>query len=251
MHIARFAALVCTITIASAPLSAQLSIVNNRPGTFQNIGPIPDGGDGTGVPLNLSSANPIALRTVNTISNALFNIGPGDQIVIHNNGGVSFRNPNPADHNLADENEGIPSSSAFNGRPAFLPFWDDIDTVGDVFYREIPDDRVIIQWNRKGFAGEPPTEETTFQVQIFDHNGFRGLGEYAQYLFSDVEGTRAGSGASATIGFQNGDGVFNDVVWSLNMPAVFDGDVLSLVPEPGSALLLVVAAAVLLRRRAA
>jgi hypothetical protein len=182
---------------------------------------------------------------VNTISNSLFNVSPGGQVVIHNNGGISFNNPNPVNHVLSNTNEPVSSHTAFNGQKSFLAFWDDIDTVGDVYFAERTNDRLIVQWHRKGFGDAPPDQITTFQVQVFDDNPFRGGSIYAQYLYADVEGARAAGGASATIGYQNdGSPPFNDFQWSFDSPSVGNGTVLSLIPEPASVALMLLAGAV-------
>jgi hypothetical protein len=77
-----------------------------------------------------------------------------------------------------------------------------------------------------GFFGSP-NESTSFQVQVF---GAGGTAAFAQFLYADVQGTRAGGGSSATIGYQAG-GAQHDVLHAFEVAgAVADGTVLSLVP---------------------
>lgn len=249
MALARLApvAVLAAFLSARSLQAAQLIIVGNTPGTFMNIAPVNQGGDGTGAALNLSIVNPIAFRTVTTITNDL-GISPGSQLVINNRGGIKFSAGGT--NIMPTPNASIASHTAFGGGPSFIPLWDEIDTVGDVYYNERSNDRIIVQWQQKGFEGAPASQTTTFEVQIFNRPPFRGPDVFAQYLYADVNGARADHGSGATIGYQDGSLTHNDFEWSFNLPlAVSDGSVLTLIPEPATALLLLAGGMTLMRRR--
>jgi hypothetical protein len=225
-----------------APLAAaQLSLVDNLPGTYIDISTT-----GTLIPLGDNDSATLSVP----FGNAVF---PAGDLIVSNNGGVGYGTLTST--YLDPNNTPLPSTQAFGGGQCALPYWDDIgNTIGGVFYQALTD-RYIIQWQLKpiglglrGDAGDR-SDRIAFQLQIFSNpSGSPAI--YAQYLYSIISVPGAGGGASATIGYQNGSAAFNDVLWSYNTPgAVADGDVLSVViPEPTTALLLLAAA--LLRRRA-
>lgn len=210
----------CAIT-AHAGL---LTIVDNLPGTFQDI-------SRTGTALNLSGDLEAEIWT--TIGNALL---PAGLVVVGNNGAIGF---NPPDFDLEPLNQMIPSENAFGGGQSLQIYWDNVgNDVGDVYWQEIGD-ILIIQWDNVHFADDPdrPQDTGRFQIQIF--GGPTSI--FSQFLYDDIEQQFPDGGASATIGYQSGLllGPGNDVQWSFNQPgAVSDGTVLSLIPAPGSVALL-------------
>ncbi|MCK4658065.1 MAG: PEP-CTERM sorting domain-containing protein [Phycisphaerae bacterium] len=154
---------------------------------------------------------------------------------------------------------------------ALAVYWDDLDaTTGNVYYDTIgePGSQVfIVQWqDRPHSPGDAVLDgnEATFQVQIFENEA----PGYAQFLYQDVTfgDPTLNDGASATIGYQaqgmspenigdcagchdmgkEGPQVRDEtefVQWSHNMPgAVHAGDVLTLVPEPGTLGLMIIGA---------
>lgn len=225
-------ALLMAIAGAAAASAQSLSIVDDLPGVFEDI-------SGTGTPLNLSGNLEAVINT--TIGNLVF---PAGRVVVGNNGGVGF---DPLDDNLAPDNEPIPSINAFGGSQAALPLWDNIgNDIGDVYWAEQLD-TLIIQWHDHRFEGSQDTSR--FQLKIFELAPTPNT-IYAQFIYADIEQPRAGGGASATIGYQDGGAGFNDVQWSFNTAgAVANGTVLSIVPEPSSVVLLLVGALRFLRRR--
>jgi hypothetical protein len=221
--------LVGVLGLASLSRADEIQLTDMLPGTFVDI---------TGIGTNLHLGNEGYAEITTTIGNALLPAGP---VVISNNGGMGFDPPSPI---LAPDNEPIPSAGAFGGGQSLLAYWDDIgNDVGGVYYYE-GNNVLIVEWfNRQIGEGRP---RITFEVQIFDASEVTN--PYFQFLYQDVSG--AGGGASATIGYQDGGAGFNDDQWSYDTPgAVVDGGVLSVLPEPSSALL--VAAMLLCRRRAA
>lgn len=226
----------CGILVAltawvSAAAWAELSIVRSLPGTFIDIAH-------TGTPLSLGDDDEATISV--PFGNAVF---PSGDIVVANNGGVGFGPPPSTE--LAPENEPLPSNAAFGGGQCATVYWDDIgNTIGGVFYQVDPD-RYTVQWDRKPIGRG---DTVTFQLQVFkDAVGNPPI--YAQYLYADIQAPAAGGGASATIGYQTGPAPFNDVQWGYNTPsAVVDGDVLSVIPEPGALLLLAIAGLIARRR---
>lgn len=216
LHGKMIVTLALTLGVAADAGAQQLRIVDNLPGQFIDISQT------GGTPLGLLDDEEVELVTA-PIGNDVF---PSGSTIVANNGGLAFRNPVSFD--LAPLNESIPSGNAFAGGQATLAFWDDIDDkCGDVFFAFFPD-RLIVQWNNRNIGGTADT--LTFQIQIFDQSAIGPNQIVAQYLFADVEQTRPGGGANATIGYQDGGAGFGDVQWSFNMPgAVSNGTVLSLV----------------------
>jgi hypothetical protein len=181
---------------------------------------------GTGAALNLGDDDEVDIPT--TVGNALF---PQGVARVGSNGGVRFAGTGTA---LGFTNLQIPSLDAFNGDQTLLPFWDDVNTVGgtvgNVYWQEVGD-TLVVQWQNIGFFGTAATERATFQLQV------HGSGSVpAQFLYQDIEGARAASGSSATVGYQGGT-VTSDARWSFDSASVSNGMVLSLLEagrKPGA-----------------
>jgi len=154
-------------------------------------------------------------------------------ITVGQNGGMAFGQQTLFD--LEAINQEIPSLDAFFGGQATLAFWDDIDDKeGDTFYVELVDDpvlgtRTVVQWNQANFDGAGSTLK--FQVHVLSND--EPTGTYAMYFY-EIDGPAVSAGASATIGYQDGDSGFADLQFSFNQAgAVTDGTVLSLIiPDP-------------------
>ena len=150
-------------------------------------------------------------------------------IVVGQNGGMAFGQSTVT--NLEAINQQIPSVDAFLGGQAALAFWDDIDDKeGDTYYVELVDHpvlgtRLVVQWNHGNFDGAGSTLK--FQVHVLPND--QPTGTYAQYFYK-IEGPATAAGASATIGYQDGDAGFGYLQYSYDLAgAVTDGTVLSLV----------------------
>ena len=222
----RSAAVLCVLALPGLAGADQIQLTDTLPGTFIDI-------SGIGTDLQLGDEG--FAEITSTIGNALLPAGP---VVISNNGGIAF---NAADPILAPLNEPIPSMSAFGGGQALLGYWDDIgNDIGGVYYYQ-SDNALIVQWDNR-LVGDV---RITFQIQIFDASEVTN--PYFQFLYQDISG--AGGGASATIGYQDGGAGYNDSQWSYNTAgAVADGSVLSVIPEPGAALLMLPGVLALRRR---
>lgn len=166
----------------------------------------------TGTPLDLGDNGQSVAFT--PVRSAILQQG---RLTIASNGGIGL------DVNaggLAATNAPLPSGAAFALGQALLPFWDDIDTQGGAvgnIYVEHVSGRTIVQWDDVGFAGAPPTERATFQVQLFSDDAV-----LAQIIYRDVEGTRAARGGSATIGYQPAS-MLQTEPFSFNQPVLEDG----------------------------
>ena len=150
-------------------------------------------------------------------------------IVVGQNGGMAFGQATVT--NLEAINQQIPSVDAFLGGQAALAFWDDIDDKeGDTYFVELVDHpvlgtRLVVQWNHGNFDGAGSTLK--FQVHVLPND--QPTGTYAQYFYK-IEGPATAAGASATIGYQDGDAGFGYLQFSYDLAgAVTDGTVLSLV----------------------
>jgi hypothetical protein len=157
-------------------------------------------------------------------TNAIFSTG---HAVVGNNGGVGFSDST----SLSTSNEALPSSGAFSGEKALLPFWDDLDSdTGDVFIETsgtAPNRIWVVQWDdRPHYSGDNVLngDEITFQVQIFE-NQVSGI--WAQCLYEDVDfqDPALNGGASATSGYQSGSDASQ---YSFNQASLTPSTVLSL-----------------------
>jgi|GEM_PF-1133218 len=152
-------------------------------------------------------------------------------VTIGNNGGIGFVSGGDLDYT----NGTLPSTSVFGGAQALLPFWDDIDSdTGDVYYETIgtaPNRTFIVQWqDRPHFSGDTVLDgnEVSFEVQVFE-TPVNSI--HAQFIYKDTDFQDIGfnDGASATIGYQAGDGTAEQ--WSYNTASVDPDVVLSLAPS--------------------
>ncbi|MEZ6016143.1 MAG: hypothetical protein R3F49_13570 [Planctomycetota bacterium] len=196
-------------TVLSIVSFPSFALVDGLPGSFVDI-------SASGTSLQL--ANDDEVDFVTSIRNDLLTTGT---VRIASNGGIRLGGTGA---DLAATNAAIPSSSAFGGDTALLPFWDDINTlggtIGNIFAQELPG-RLVVQWDRVAFTGSPASR-ATFQVQLFHESDVA-----AQFLYADINGARAAGGASATVGYQAG-GVLADLQFSFAAPTLHDGDVLSI-----------------------
>ncbi len=202
--------------------AADLQLRNdNGAGTFLDLATL--GGEVVNIGFNGAATLPLP----GFAGNHLFD---GPIVVVGQNGGAAFGVPHGG--LLCAENEPIPSSCAFDGAQAALVFWDDIDDKGggDVQYvllenaEAITGAQLIIQWTFHNFE----EGESTLHFQLQVHPNPEPTGLYAQYVYK-IDGPAAGAGASATIGYQDGDAGFGDLQFSFDVPnAVTDGTTLSL-----------------------
>jgi hypothetical protein len=171
---------------------------------------------GTGTPLNLANDGQAFHNT--PVRNTIVSHG---LLLISSNGGIRLFG---ASSLLTALNAALPNGNAYGLGRGIFPFWDDIDTqggsVGNIYVQEFPD-RLVVQWDNVGFGGQPTSQRATFQVQLFDQSEL-----LAQFIYEDVEGTRAARGGSATIGYQS-DGVLQTESFSFNTPTLRNGTVLS------------------------
>jgi hypothetical protein len=222
----------------AAAASAQLSIVNNIPGTFLDI-------SGTGTALGLGDDTLANITT--TVGNSVFAAGTHR---VANNGLVALSNTTAAG---PFTNATIPATGTPVGLTAgaqyLAPYWDDFDSeTGNVYWQEVGG-TLYIQWHDRSHFPGPTTDHATLQVQI--HSSGPAL---AQYVYSNIEGTpNWGGGLSATIGYvdgTSGDNSGNNIQHSFNMGgAVNNQTVLSIIPEPASLSLLALGGLALIRRR--
>ena len=155
-------------------------------------------------------------------------------VSIDNNGGIGFVSGGSLDYT----NGSLPSSAAFGGAQALLALWDDIDAdTGNVYYQTIgaaPNRTFIVEWyDRPHFSGDTVLDgdEATFEIQVFE-SPIGGI--YAQMLYKDTDflDVAYNDGASATVGYQGGDGTADQ--YSSNTASVNPDVTLSLM-SAGSA----------------
>lgn len=233
---ARRLVLACVVAGAGWAQAAPLEIVDTLPGTWVDISTV-------GVALDIQADDVAAIDS--SVGNAVF---PSGRWWVGNNGAVGFA----LNSLLPPITEPIPSPQIFGGDQAVAIFGSDIgNDDGNVFWALLPAARagggnaLIVQWHNHRFEGS--TDTGRFQLQVFSDPGPDQI--YAQFLYDDIEQPFPNGGAIATIGYQDGGAGFNDVQWSYHVAgAVANGTVLSLVPEPGTAVLLLLAGLVIWRR---
>ena len=184
---------------------------------------------GTGTALGLSDDGEATVSM--GFSNPVFG---SSSITIGNNGGIGF----VAGADLAYTNAPLPSTTAFGGAQALLVLWDDIDAdTGNVYYQTIgsaPNQTFVVEWkDRPHFSGNATLDgdEVTFQIQVFE-SPIGGVHAQMLYKDTDFQNVAYNDGASATVGYQAGDGTAQQ--WSFNAAVVDSSVTLSLTPA-GSA----------------
>ncbi len=214
------AALIASCLPLLAPRAeAQLQIVNNVPGTFINIKNLPGR-----IALNLAGDDEATITT--TVGNAFY---PAGTVIVGNNGGIGF---NPPLTDLGPIPGPLPSNDAFGKGTSLLPYWADIGNhVGNVYWIELNNNKLIVQWDFKRFECCPTSPTVTFQCQVNAAAGFRDC-VYAQFLYDSIETSPADGGANATIASQVTEST-PPLIWSLSTPfAVSNGTVLSVICKP-------------------
>jgi len=204
----------------SAPASADLRFYDRLPGTFIDIA-------ATGTTLLLP--NDGEANIVTTVGNSLF---PAGTVRIGVNGGVRFGPANAGQGDLAPSNAALPSTGAFGGAKALLPYWDDfIANNGPLVFGSIQHEErngvFIVQWTNVKLRSAAVQDRITFQLQVPSTGPV-----LARFVYPDILGA-AGGGSSATIGYQGAD-VTLSAQHSLDAnKALRNGTVLSLL-EIGS-----------------
>ena len=221
--------------------SIPISIVNNLPGTFVDI-------SNAGTLLSIPSDGSTVVSS-GGVGNLLF---PPGNIVVAENGGLGFQNP--PDNNLPPVNTPIPSVTIFGGGQAILGYYSNImacpGKMGGV-YQATTSTSEIIQYHGMcvpgALRGGNP-DLVDFEIKIFN-NPIPAPGIFAQIIYADIQRPGPNGGAIATIGYQDDALGNNDFQWSFNTAgSVMDGTVLSIVPEPASAILVALLGWVLARR---
>ncbi|MEW6251866.1 MAG: hypothetical protein AB1716_14565 [Planctomycetota bacterium] len=225
---------VCAAALSSAAWAEILTWRSDLPGTWI------DATDGIALNLTGDDVRPIT----SPVGNAVFAAGTWQ---VGNNGAIGF-GPSQL---LPPVTEPIPTRQIFEGGQSVAPFADDIgNEIGNVYMKVVVPRRgtsvIVIEWFMKRFEGHPDTG--TFEVQIFSDPGANRV--YAQMLYQDIQQSWPNGGEIATIGYQNGAAGFNNAQWSYHVVgAVYNGLVLTLVPEPGAATCILALCLARLRKR--
>ncbi|MEL7274408.1 MAG: Ig-like domain-containing protein, partial [Pseudomonadota bacterium] len=122
-------------------------------------------------------------------------------------------------------NTDMSAGTAFGGRPAIAPFWEDLDATvaGEVYVETVGtagNREFIVQWDEIARWNNGATQTITFQAVLSEADGsieFRY--EDATFGNAAIDG-----GAGATIGIQDGSGT--GIEFSQNTNSVSDGDVI-------------------------
>lgn len=233
--------------------SAQVSIVNNIPGSFTSIVGLP------GTTVIAGVADDSEHNIVSTVGNSIFaagNLRIGNNGVVVSGstaGDIGFTNLSIATTSLTT----LVGTAGTGASAALLPLWDDhIPLSGQgantIFWRE--DAGVLtIQWTNEDHFSAPGTGTITFQLKVFAE-GAGPSGALAQYIYPDAfysTGATTNFAGSGTIGYI-GTGLNNNFQWSFNsaQPDVQGGmATLSVIPAPGAAALLGLAGLIAGRRR--
>lgn len=206
------------LSLLAGAAHAQLVIVNNVPGTFEDI-------SGTGIPLNLTDDGQATV--VIPIVNLVFT---STLVTISNNMAVGY-GPGAAANTAPPVNLPLPTPILYGGSQSLAPLWDNPGAnlpAANVFY-QVFSDHYTIMWKDLPKGGGT----VNAQMQVFGGSPRRAE-IYAQFLYQDVEQPNVRN--IATIGYQDGGAGFNDVLWSFNDPtAIQNGTVLTLMhPAPGA-----------------
>jgi hypothetical protein len=224
--------------------SAQISIVNNLPGTFTNIAGAPgatfiDSGDDTGH------------NIVTTIGNVAF---PAGNVRISNNGNAHAFGAGTPGAGTGFTNAAIPlpgpgHASTFSTAAVgvMMAMWDDIIPTAAAdsgIWWQQTSDTLIIQWHDQDSFGASGSGTIRFQLKVFNTGSGAAL---AQFIYDDVvfnDSTAPGNpnlGGSSTIGYSTQSPAapgLNNVQWSFNTQSIQNGTVLTVVPAPGAVALL-------------
>jgi hypothetical protein len=180
-------------------LDNDVTVTDCLPGSFIDI-------SATGTALNLTDDGEIDINT--TVGNALFAAGTAR---VGSNGGVRFAGTGT---DLSTGNVALPASRRVQHdepvAPALLGRHVNTagGTIGNIYWEEVGT-TLVVQWEDAGFFNAPG-EIATFQLQVHASGP-----AFAQFVYQDIEGTRAQGGGSATIGYQAG-GLGNDVQYLVN-----------------------------------
>jgi MYXO-CTERM domain-containing protein len=233
--------------------SAQVSIVNNIPGSYTSI----VGQSGTTAITSVSDDS--EHNIVSTVGNSIFaagNLRIGNNGVVlsgSSTGEIGFTNAAITGTSLP----GLVGSAGTSATAALLPLWDDHfpssgQSGNTIFWRE--DAGVLtIEWLNEDHFSAPGTGTITFQLKVFAPGAGPG-GALAQYIYPDAfytSGAAVNFAGSATIGYI-GTGTNNNAQWSFNtaQPDVQGGmTTLSVVPAPGAVALLGLGGLIAGRRR--
>jgi hypothetical protein len=222
--------------------SAQISIVNNLPGSFTNIA-------GAAGATFIASADDSGHNIVTTVGNVAF---PAGNVRISNNGNAHSFGPGlHSTTGTAWTNAAIPAGAghagAFGLTPVgvMMPWWDDLFPVAGgssgIWWQE-SGNTLTIQWHDQDAFGAVGTGTVRFQMKLFN-TGSNGA-TLAQFIYDDAEfavGSTQNNGGSGTIGYSTaspaGAGL-NNAQWSFNTQSIQTGSVLTIIPAPGALALL-------------
>lgn len=221
--------------------SAQISIVNNLPGSFTNIA-------GAAGATFIASGDDSGHNIMTTVGNVAF---PAGNVRISNNGNAhAFGAVNPLG-GTGWTNAAIPAgpghAAAFNALAVgvMMPWWEDLfpaaGGASGIWWQETGN-TLTIQWHDQDAFGAVGTGTVRFQMKLFN-TGSNGA-TLAQFIYDDAEfavGSTQNNGGSGTIGYSTaspaGAGL-NNAQWSFNTPSIQTGSVLTIIPAPGALALL-------------
>ncbi len=221
--------------------SAQISIVNNLPGTFTNIANAPGA-------TFIDSTDDSGHNIVTTIGNVAF---PAGNVRISNNGNAHAFGAAAPLGGTGFTNAAIPlpgpgHASAFNTAAVgvMMAWWDDIiptPAADSGIWWQQTSDTLIIQWHDQDSFGAAGTGTVRFQLKVFNTGSGAAL---AQFIYDDAEFSATATqnnGGSGTIGYSTQSPAapgLNNVQWSFNTQSIQNGTVLTVVPAPGALALL-------------
>jgi hypothetical protein len=142
---------------------------------------------------------------------------------ISSNGFLALGNPSPNAARPADDAraDNLDLNTASGIGPIIAPYWDNLTATGsgrDRAYYEVKGTagsrRLIVQWNKFGYAGSPTTTgDITFQAILFEGSN-NIVFSYADTFFEP--NSAVNNGGSATVGISDGSGGSNRLQWSYN-----------------------------------
>ncbi len=219
--------------------SAQISIVNNLPGSFTDIA-------GASGATFIASGDDTTHDIVTTIGNVAF---PSGNVRISNNGNAAAFGAGTPSLQGGWTNAAIPlpgpghnSNFAAGAVGVMQPWWDDLfpsaTTAGGIWWTQTSD-TLIIQWHNQDHFSATGTGTVRFQLKVFS-----GGPALAQFIYDDAEFSATATqnnGGSATIGYSTASPAapgLNNVQWSFNTTSIQTGSVLTVIPAPGALALL-------------